>query len=103
MVKKAKYEKVCSLSRSRAYTGQKAWYNFNQQRTERKRGCADVMEANRANVTKFEAGKITLASLLRYVFRLNRAELRWIVLSMVILALVSVAPSKSSLLKLMRR
>ena len=49
------------------------------------------MEANRANVTKFEAGKITLASLLRYVFRLNRAELRWIVLSMVILALVSVA------------
>ena len=49
------------------------------------------MEANRANVTKFEAGKITLASLLRYVFRLNRAELRWIVLSLVILALVSVA------------
>ena len=49
------------------------------------------MEANRANVTKFEAGKITLVSLLRYVFRLNRAEFRWIVLSMVILALVSVA------------
>ena len=49
------------------------------------------MEANRANVTKFEAGKITLASLLHYVFRLNRAEFRWIVLSMVILALVSVA------------
>lgn len=49
------------------------------------------MEANRANVTKFETGKITLGSLLRYVFRLNRAEFRWIVLSMILLALVSVA------------
>lgn len=49
------------------------------------------MEANRANVTKFETGKITPASLFRYVFRLNRAEFRWIVLSMILLALVSVA------------
>ena len=43
-------------------------------------------QANRANVMKFEAGKVTLASLLRYVFRLNRAEFRWIVFSMVFLA-----------------
>ena len=49
------------------------------------------MEANRANVTKFEAGKVTPGSLVRYVFRLNRAEFRWIVLSMALLALVSVA------------
>lgn len=49
------------------------------------------MEANRDSVTKFETGKVTLGSLLRYVFRLNRAEFRWIVLSMVILVLVSVA------------
>ena len=48
-------------------------------------------QANRANVMKFEAGKVTLASLLRYVFRLNRAEFRWIVFSMVFLALISVA------------
>ena len=49
------------------------------------------MEANRANVTEFEAGKVTPGSLVRYVFRLNRAEFRWIVLSMALLALVSVA------------
>ena len=49
------------------------------------------MEANRANVTKFEAGKITLASLLRYVARLNRAEFRWLIFSMILLALISVA------------
>ena len=49
------------------------------------------MEANRANVRKFEAGKISLASLLRYVARLNRAEIRWIVLSMILLAVLSVA------------
>ena len=49
------------------------------------------MEAVRANVMKFEAGKITLASLLRYVFRLNRVEFRWLVFSMVLLALISVA------------
>ena len=49
------------------------------------------MEANRANVTKFEAGKVTLASLLRYVAHLNRAEFRWLVFSMILLALLSVA------------
>ena len=49
------------------------------------------MEANRANVRKFEAGKVTLASLLRYVARLNRAEIRWLVLSMILLAVLSVA------------
>lgn len=49
------------------------------------------MEANRTNVTKFETGKVTLASVLRYVLRLNRAEFRWIVLSMILLALVSVS------------
>ena len=49
------------------------------------------MEANRANVTKFEVGKVTLASLLRYVARLNRAEFRWLVFSMILLALISVA------------
>ena len=32
------------------------------------------MEANRENVRKFEAGKVTPGSLIRYVFRLNRAE-----------------------------
>lgn len=49
------------------------------------------MEANRENVRKFEAGRITPGSLMRYVFRLNRAEFRWLILSMIILSLVSVA------------